>query len=441
VEDRVVCVQAEVVFAALQVTYAADTVGYKLQQMDSAVGVSVLDFGADPTGVALSNDAFNAAKAVSNTLLLPAGTYRLEGWTAQDVRLIGMRSSGGNFGANEQTVIEGSGDLFVGANNFAMEHLVMRNSSSGTRGKLVTVANLDTQIGPFIDVEFRKATHHIYHGNAGITIVNAIFQRCRFSDASVYSRYYLCNLFRYSEEDCYTQANVRGLFLGAGCTAFKASGVFELQEEGAIYTSAPGSSTVFNAKFGPIHFENNGTVTPSPDLTIAATADAYLYVELDTCSFNLPTIPAGCVALAGDNIRLIEHNCRAVSYSGQTPPMSIYVIGSGWTTGTQTFPGGIAVGSVVEAASGFQSGGAMSTTITGSATTLMALPPSHSGRMVLVFDDTTSGMALLFLYGTTVTVVSSTLTAISFSVAGGFLKANTTGGASSRVLYWTSLST
>ena len=84
-EDRVVCVQAEVAFAALQVTYAADTVGYKLQQMDSAVGVSVLDFGADPTGVALSNDAFNAAKVVSNTLLLPAGTYRLEGWTAQDV--------------------------------------------------------------------------------------------------------------------------------------------------------------------------------------------------------------------------------------------------------------------------------------------------------------------------------------------------------------------
>ena len=45
----------------------------------SDFGVSVLDFGADPTGVADSLAAFNAAKAASNTVFVPDGTYVLSG--------------------------------------------------------------------------------------------------------------------------------------------------------------------------------------------------------------------------------------------------------------------------------------------------------------------------------------------------------------------------
>ena len=45
----------------------------------SDFGVSVVDFGADPTGAADSLAAFNAAKAASNTVFVPDGTYILSG--------------------------------------------------------------------------------------------------------------------------------------------------------------------------------------------------------------------------------------------------------------------------------------------------------------------------------------------------------------------------
>ncbi len=41
-------------------------------------GISVLDFGADPTGVADSTSAFTAARAVTNRYFIPSGIYKLD---------------------------------------------------------------------------------------------------------------------------------------------------------------------------------------------------------------------------------------------------------------------------------------------------------------------------------------------------------------------------
>ena len=40
---------------------------------------NVLDFGADPLGVASSVAAFNAAVANGGTVYVPSGTYKLDG--------------------------------------------------------------------------------------------------------------------------------------------------------------------------------------------------------------------------------------------------------------------------------------------------------------------------------------------------------------------------
>lgn len=59
-------------FTQYGVGAVARTVQAKLREV-----VSLLDFGADPTGVADSLDAFNAAAAASNNIFIPKGRFRL----------------------------------------------------------------------------------------------------------------------------------------------------------------------------------------------------------------------------------------------------------------------------------------------------------------------------------------------------------------------------
>lgn len=84
---------------ASEVTYnpagtgaVARTVEAKLRET-----VSVLDFGADPTGVADSSSAFSAAIAAADNVFIPAGTYRctivLSGLTAKTLRGAGRYST------------------------------------------------------------------------------------------------------------------------------------------------------------------------------------------------------------------------------------------------------------------------------------------------------------------------------------------------------------
>lgn len=421
--------------------YASGTLGKKAQEW-----VSVLDYGADPTGVALSNSAFDLAKAKCKTLLLPPGTYRLEGWTAQDVRLIGMRTHGANDGANEQTVIEGSGDLLVGANNFAMENLVIRNSSAGTRGKLITCAAMDTKLGPFVQVHFRKATYHVYAADTTKTLVGVEFDRCRFSDASVYSRYYEHALFGYEETACYTQSNKRGLFIRA-CSTALLTGVFELHEEGAVYVENTVSATdaIRGLKFQNIHFEANGSTTPTADVTINVTP-SLARISFDSCGFYLPTV-AGVVNLSSNtNLRILHQNCTDIVFGNVAAGTIITALNpkqAGQTNGVYVQGGNIGTGGWVFATGGFVALDNISTTITGSPTpTSIAMPAAGSARFVLVCDSTTEGASMLMLTNTAVTTIgASTLSNIAWTISGGFLHGNTTGGASSRVLFFNYIAT
>jgi hypothetical protein len=422
------------------VSYAVGTVGGKLREW-----VSVLDYGADPTGVELSNTAFTNAKAVCNTLLLPPGTYRLEGWTAQDVRLIGFRAHGANDGANEQTIIEGSGDIFTGANNFSMENLVIRNTSAGTRGKLISCANIDTKLGPFVQVAFRKATYHVYAADATMALVDVQFERCRFTDASVYSRYYEHGLFGYEENQCYTQANQRGLYI-RGTSSAAISGVFEFNEEGAIYVenTAVASDVIRGLRLHNIHFEQNGDTTPTADVTINVT-QSLARISFDSCGFYSPTVIPPVECSSSPTLRMSVINCKDISFDNLASTSVVAWIApkqSGLTNAFYAENGDIGTDGMVYATNGFRALGGISQTITSSATaTPVAVPAAGTSRLVLVCDSTTEGAALLLLTNTAVSTVLNGLTSVTFDVSGGFLRGTVTGGASSRVLFFNFMAT
>lgn len=400
---------------------------------------NILDFGADPTGVALCNDALDAAKAVCNTVYLPPGTFRIENYNLQDLRLVGAGGDGPNYGAFT-TIIEGSGDIFVDANNFSMRNLAIRNTASGTLGKLIQVKDIDTGIGPIISCQFLRAAYHIYSQSATRTIVGATIQQCLFREATVYSRYYdNQGLFQYSEIDCYTQANKRGLFIKSTSTALIMASVFEFQDEGAIYVV---NTTVFSdvirgLKFQNIHFEENGTVTPSPDVTLNITL-SLAKVEFDNCGFYASTLAGNVDCTGSSDLRIFEHNCQDVSYniSAGTKVTIVSPNVTGSTDGVYT--NGQSIKSIAApfiSDKGFIANGDIFAVISAITTpTPVPAPPALQAAMVLVRDQTTSGVAILMMTDTTVSVVSSTLTSMVFSIAGGFLQAQTTGGSSTRNL-------
>jgi hypothetical protein len=400
---------------------------------------NILDFGADPTGVALCNSALDAAKAVCNTVYFPPGTFRIENYNLEDLRLVGAGGDGPNYGVFT-TIIEGSGDIFVDANNFSMRNLAIRNTAAGTLGKLIQVKDIDTGIGPILSCQFLRAAYHIYHQSATHTIVGATIQQCLFREATIYSRYYENQgLFQYSEIDCYTQANRRGLFIKSTSTAAILASVFEFHTEGAIYVV---NTTVFSdvirgLKFQNIHFENNGTVTPSPDVTINVTL-SLAKVEFDNCGFYASTLAGNVDCTGSSDLRIFEHNCTAVSYNSSAGTKVTIVNPRivGQTDGVYTVGQSIrTVGSPFISDKGFIANGEIFVVISGSVTlTPVLAPAAQQAAMILVRDQTTSGVAILMMTDTVVTVVSSTLTSIAFSISSGYLAANTTGGTASRNL-------
>lgn len=387
-------------------------------------------WGADPTGAALSNDAFDAAKAMRRTVNLSAGIYRIEGYAAENLRLIGVRATGAY--DNAQTVIEGAGDVFVNANNFSMEHLTIRNRRNTPHGKLVWIAPMDTGLGPFIDVEFGPAEYHLYQDAPANAVVGLSIRDCRFTSADVASRQFAGGLNRYSETSCYTTSNGTGLVLSSTSSALVADSVFEYQRREAIRVAITNpTATFFGFKLSNVHFETNGcpsrdasgacSAAPadlSPDIRLSsALAPRFgpALISMENLSFNVPVLPNATVALSGDGLAITQVNCHGLAYAGRTPGMQIHQSSGG---------------------------GAMSATVTDSDTKLLPMPSSFEGMLVLVRDATTEGGAVLLLTTSTVNVVASSLTAVVFTIGpDGYLYARTTGGSSWRILYWTRLRT
>lgn len=408
--------------------------------------VSIMDFGADNTGVALCNTALDAAKLVSKTVLFPPGTYRIENYNLQDMRLIGLDNTGANYGTFT-TVIEGSGDIFVDVNNFSLEGFTIRNTATGTLGKLIQVKDIDTGLGPITRCNFLRANYHIYHSSATRTIVGANFQGCLFREAKIYSRYYANQgLFQYSELDCYTQANKRGLYIASTSTALFAASVFEFHDEGAVYieNTAQFTDVIRGLKFQNIHFEQNGNVTASPDVTINVT-NSLARVEFDSCGMYSSTVPGNVYCVGSGDLRIFEHNCKDFSYSmsAGTKLVIVHPKATGETNGLKVQGQNIqVVGGSFIADKGFESRNALYTRIFGTDTqTVVPAPASNRATMVLVRDATTSGVAVLMMTDTQVTVVAQQLTSIVFSISGGFLTARTTGGSSFRDLYFNYMTT
>jgi len=258
-------------------------------------------YGADPTGVILSNAAFTAAKRSSSTLYLGTGIFRLENWgtvetgslyPADATRIVGESSHWGT-----ETTIQGSGDLIVNASNLQMEYLAIRNTTAGTRGKLIT--GYSGSVGKFTEVKFGRASYHIYMPYFS---VGTSFFRCMFGGngsaemvtgypegASVYSRYFPLGFNDYFEIDCYTRFNKRGIYLSKSSGNANFSGVYEYNDEGAFYLDAL-TGTALNGLKVNAWFEVNGNATPSPDITITAETGSGLRLTLDNCTWSGPTV-------------------------------------------------------------------------------------------------------------------------------------------------------
>lgn len=407
---------------------------------------NILDYGADRTGVTLCNSALDAAKAVCNTVYFPPGIYRIENYNLEDLRIIGAGGTGANYGI-DTTTIQGSGDIFVDANNFALSNLTIKNTASGSLGKLIQVKDIDTSIGPITNCQFLRSAYHIYHQSATRTIVGATIQGCLFREATVYSRYYANQgLFQYSEIDCYTQANKRGLFIQSTSTALISASVFEFNDEGAIYVV---NTTIFSdvirgLKFQNIHFEQNGNITPTADVTINVTL-SLAKVEFDNCGFYASTLAGNVDCTGSSDLRIFEHNCQDASYN-VSAGTKITVVNRNVVGGNEgVYTNGQSITSIGQpfvSDKGLSALGSIATTIFGTVTTTaVPAPASDAATLVLVRDRTTSGVAILMLTDTVVSVVSSTLTSISFSIVSGYLAAQTTGGTSPRVLAFNYITT
>lgn len=409
--------------------------------------VSILDFGADPTGVALCNGALDAAKAVCKTVLFPPGVYRIENYTLEDLRLVGCNADGANYGPADATTIQGSGDIFVQANNFSLDSLTLKNTASGSLGKLISVKDIDTAIGPIRNCRFLRAAYHIYHSSSTKTIVGAAIQGCLFREATEYSRfYYNAGLFQYSEIDCYTGQNARGLMVRACSTALISASVFEFHDRGAVYvTNTDVSSDVIRGlKFEAIHFEQNGNVTPTADVTITVTPSLGR-IDFDSCSFLASTV-AGNVDLASSpNLRISESNCKDISYANLAVGTVVTTTNpkqAGRRNGLHVNGGTIETNERFISRDGLAALSSLGGRIYNSATaTPVTAPPTGSARLILASDATSGGAALLMLSGTSVTVISNTISAVTWSIVSGYLHGQTTGGSSFRDMFYTAIET
>lgn len=426
---------------------AAGATPRNVRQWLNDAPVSILRFGADRTGSSLCNAALDAAKAVCKTVLLPPGVYRFENYTLEDVRIIGCNADGANYGLADVSTIHGSGDIFVNANNFSLDSLTIKNTSAGAAGKLISIKDIDTSIGPIRNCRFLRANYHIYHSSTTKTIVGAAISGCLFREALIYSRYYEnMGLFQYSEFDCYTQQNKRGLFIQSASTALIAASVFEFHDEGAVYinNTTVSSDVIRGLKFEGIHFEQNGNATPTADVTINV-APSLGRVSFDSCSFLASTV-AGNVNLSNSpSLRIIEQNCKDISYTGQSNGCVITIIGPkqpGRSNGLAVVGGDIETTGKIIAHGGVAALSSLTVTIYGTVTaTPVLLPDANTATLVVVRDATSGGSALLLLSTSAVIVVTTTITSVTFTASSGHLQGQTTGGSSFRVLYFLSLST
>ena len=176
--------------SATSITYTAPFTGAvsRTQVSKNAESVSVLDFGADPTGVADSTAAFTAAIATAKRVFMPGGTYSIS-------NIAVTASCPGFYGDPAATVLK-------------------QNSSTNTNAPLVTITGkAGGAYGGFIVQSYSSTTESsVYVVNAGICdIQNITIQESSFDSISLSN----CNGTRVHGNTVLNPA-ARGIYL-SGC--------------------------------------------------------------------------------------------------------------------------------------------------------------------------------------------------------------------------------
>ena len=206
--------------------------------------VSVLDFGADPTGVADSTTAFTNAQTASKNVFIPAGTYLLDGLRIQNgVNLIGA-------GYNNSILVQKStgtpainctSDVTVGQ----LGHLNLSNFS--VQGKTgATVASFVIYAAGAYAVYNSTFDFESYGGYQALNAIGATATNIYQSKVKLYSvnttatSVYLAG-FGYSEFDLFLSQSQSGVALDESTSS---STFTRLITEGQIILR--GSSTYIN---------------------------------------------------------------------------------------------------------------------------------------------------------------------------------------------------
>jgi hypothetical protein len=154
--------------------------------MISGATVNVLDYGADPTGVADSLAAFNAAVAAGSQIVIPVGTYKLTGkWSIpanKSVRGVGYNTTGS--GPRPKLVptaaVTGAAIDLEGTYNYLDNIYVDGAATTGVIG--LRIGNVPLANLCFVtSVECDDFTGS---GGKGLQIINTVgtyFTNCRFN--------------------------------------------------------------------------------------------------------------------------------------------------------------------------------------------------------------------------------------------------------------------
>ena len=115
--------------------------------------VSVLDFGADPTGAVDSHDAFDAAIQTEGTVYVPQGTYIINSaiTIANPVKLIGDGTQKTNIHRNYSPVSDDDGIFNIrnGGSGVILQDMTLRSLAGQTGGCLVSLVNTTASFGLF----------------------------------------------------------------------------------------------------------------------------------------------------------------------------------------------------------------------------------------------------------------------------------------------------
>lgn len=252
--------------------------------------VSVLDFGAilDDSSAAtrtLNTTALTNALAYANTngsgVYIPAGTL----WIDSGITLSGCIY--GDPTVRGGSIIKGDGDLFT-VSYAQIRDLTIANDA--TRGKLFSSSGGAVGRTWFFNCELGKSTYHIYATNSAC--VDWKIENCRFSDASIVSRYYT-SVWAYTEINSYTWQGAIGLKIENGnlSTAAIYGSTFEILTDSAIvYASNTAAGEMNSFLISGTHFEANGSVTNNADIEINITgATRARCLTVENCAFFLPT--------------------------------------------------------------------------------------------------------------------------------------------------------